>query len=179
MTLPAVPGDYAPGDTPTAAEINAIKAHAAYHVDRYTTVLRRGTLVQPIAHNALTPIQWQSVVGGYNGLGWSVGTPSRVPCPSGADGRFVVTLTAQFAAAAGGFRYTELIKNNTAGTAQPGLFVPGDVSLVAWLATTWEIQMVAGDYFEIRLYQNKTTVGNLNLDVAGESPQVSVRRVEL
>lgn len=177
MTLPAIPGDYAPGDTPTAAEINAIKAHAAYHVDRYTTVLRRGTLVQAIPHNTLTPIQWQTVVGGYNGLGWSVGTASRIPCPAGAGGRYSVVFTGQFAAAGGGHRYTELFKNNA--TSSLGLFVPGDATLVAWLATAWEVQMVPGDYLEIRLFQNKTSVGTLNLDVAGDAPQVSVRRVEL
>lgn len=179
MTLPALPADYAPDDTPTADEINAIKDHAGSHVERLTTVLRRGTLVQAIPHNALTPINWQTVVNGYNGMGWAVGTPSRIPCPSGGDGRFEVIFTGQLAAAAGGYRYTELIKNNTAANAQPGLFVPGDTTLVAWLATTWEVQLAAGDYFEIRLFQNKTSVGTLNLDVSGESPQVSVRRVEL
>lgn len=177
MTLPALPGDYAPDDTPTADELNAIKDHAGYHVDRLTTVVRRGTLVQSIPYNTLTPIQWQTVVGGYNGLSWSVGTPSRIPCPSGGDGRYAVILTAQIAAAAGGYRYTELLKNNA--TSQPGLFCPGDTSLVAWLATAWEVQMVAGDYFEIRVYQNRTAGTALNLDVAGDSPQLSVRRVEL
>jgi hypothetical protein len=177
MVLRALPPDYAPGDTPTAAQMNGLKDHARNSLDRYTTVLRRGTLVQQIPHNALTPISWQSVVGGYNGLGWAIGTPSRITCPSGADGRYAVILTAQFAAGAGGFRYTELLKNNA--TSQPGLFVPGDGTLVAWLATAWEVQMVAGDYFEIRLFHNKTTVGVLNLDVYGDSPQVSVRRVEL
>lgn len=177
MALRPLPADYAPGDMPTAAEMNGLKDHAAAHVDRFTTVLRRGTLVQAMPHNALTPIQWQSVVGGYNGLGWSVGTSTRIPCPTGCDGRYAVILTAQFAAGAGGFRYTELLKNGA--TSQPGLFVPGDGTLVAWLATAWEVQMVAGDYFEIRLFQNKTTVGTLNLDVYGDSPQVSVRRVEL
>lgn len=179
MALRPAPADYAPGDTPTAAEMNGLKDHAVNHVERLTTVLRRGTLVQLIPHNALTPVQWQTVVGGYNGMGWAVGTPSRIPCPSGGDGRYEVILTVQMAAAAGGYRYTELLKNNTAANAQPGLFAPGDATLVSWMATTWEIQMVAGDYFEIRLYQNKTTVGTLALDVAGESPQLSVRRVEL
>jgi hypothetical protein len=177
MVLRALPADYAPGDTPTADELNGMKDHAGNSLDRYTTVLRRGTLVQQIAHNSLVAIQWQSVVGGYNDLGWALGTSTRIPCPSSADGRYQVTFTGQLAAAAGGFRYTELLKNGT--TSQPGLFVPGDASLVAWLATTWEVQMVAGDYLEIRLYQNKTSVGVLNLDVAGDSPQVSVRRVEL
>ena len=178
MTLPALPTDYSPGDTPTADELNAIKEHAAYHLDRYTTVLHR-TLVQAITYNTLSAanaISWQTVVGAYNGLGWSSGTPTRIPCPSGADGRYQVTLTAQMAAGAGGFRYTYLAKNGTG--LQPGLFAPGDGTLTAWLATTWEVQMAVGDYVEIWLFQNRTAGTSLNLDVTGDAPQVSVRRVE-
>lgn len=177
MDLRALPADYAPGDTPTAAEMNGLKDHAGYHVDRYTTVLRRGTLVQSIPYNALTSVSWQTVVGGYNGLGWSVGTPTRIPCPSGADGRYAVIFTGQFAAAAGGFRYTFLTKNGAA--CQPGLFTPSDATLVAWMSTAWEVQMVAGDYIEVQVFHNRTGSTALNLDVYGDSPQVSVRRVEL
>lgn len=177
MTLPALPGDYAPDDTPTAAEINAIKDHAAYHVDRYTTVLRRGTLVQQIANNTLsstTAVSWQSVVGARNGLGWSVGTPTRIPIPSGADGRYQITFCGEFAAHATGKRYTTLGVNGS--FAKPGLFVPGDGTLTAFLATTWETELVAGDYVEVWLYQN--TGGLLNLNVTGESPEVTVRRMD-
>lgn len=177
MTLPLLPGDYAPDDTPTADELNAIKAHAAYHVDRHTTVLRRGTLVQQIANNTLsatTAVSWQSVVGGRNGLGWSVGTPTRIPIPSGADGRYGITFCGEFAAHATGKRYTALAKNGS--FIKPGLFVPGDSALTAFMATTWEAEFVGGDYFEIWLYQNSGAL--LNLNVTGESPEVSVRRLD-
>lgn len=178
MVLRALPADYAPGDVPTAAEMNGLKDHAGYHVDRYTTVLRRTTTVQLMAHNAFTAIQWNSVVSGYNGLGWSSGTSTRIPIPSGADGRFTFHFTGEFNAAAGGYRYTALAKNGA--LLQPGLFCPGDGTLTSWLATSWESQGVGGDYFEIWLYQNKTTVGTLALNVTtAEAPQVSVRRVEL
>jgi hypothetical protein len=157
MTLPLLPADYSLGDTPLADEINAIKAHAAYHVERLTTVLRRTGTVQPITFNALTSanaISWNTVVSGRNGMGWAIGTPTRIPCPSGGDGRYQFTLTAQMAAGAGGFRYTYLAKNGSG--IKPGLFAPGDGTLTAWLATTWETELAAGDYVEVWLFQNRT-----------------------
>lgn len=177
MTLRPVPGDYAPGDTPTAAEMNGLKDHAAYHVDRYTTVLRRGTLVQVISNNVLSSanaVAWQTVVNGRNDLGWSVGTPTRVPIPSGADGRYSIVFTGEFAANATGKRYTGLAKNGA--LIKPGLFVPGDATLVAWLATSWETEVVGGDYLEVWVYQNSG--GNLNLNVSAESPEVALRRLD-
>jgi len=175
VALPAVPSDLADGDTPPAQWFNDVKAHAAYHIDRYTTVLRRGTLVQSIANNTLsstTAVSWQSVVGGRNGLGWSSGTATRVPVPSGADGRYEITFSGEFAANATGKRYTALAKNGT--LIKPGLFVPGDGTLTAFLATTWETEVVGGDYLEVWLFQNSGA--GLNLNVTGESPEVTVRR---
>lgn len=177
MVLRALPPDYAPGDTPTATQMNGLKDHAGNNLDRYTTVLRRGTLVQAIAHNAFVAINWQTVVSGYNGLGWAVGTPSRITIPSGADGRYSVKFAGQFAAAAGGFRYSALAKNGA--VAKPGVFTPSDGTLVAWLSTSWGVQVVAGDYLEVWVYQNKTSVGTLNLDVYQDSPEVEIMRTEL
>lgn len=180
MVLRALPADYASGDTPTADEMNGLKDHAGNSLARYTTVLRRATLVQAMPYNTINStaaIQWQSVVGGYNGLGWAVGTPSRIPCPSGAGGRYQVTFTGIFAAAAGGFRYSGLAKNGT--FVQSGSSTLGDATLTAWMGSGFEVQMVAGDYIEVWLYQNRTAGTALNLDVSGETPQVSVRRVEL
>lgn len=177
MTLPTLPADYSPGDTPTADEINAIKEHAAYHVDPLTTVLHR-TLVQSLTYNAFTTISWQTVVNSRNGMGWAIGSPTRITCPSGGDGLYEVKLTAAIATAAGGFRYTYLLKNG-AGL-QPGLFAPGDGALESWVSTTWGgVTLAAGDYLEIQLFQNRTAGTAVNLQVSGDSPQVTVRRTDL
>lgn len=182
MTTPLrpLPADYAPGDTPTAAEMNGLKDHAGNSIERLTTVVRRGTLVQAMPHNTLnstSAVQFQTVVGGYNGIGWAVGTPSRFTCPSGGNGRYEIKFTGSLAPGAGGLRAPALAKNGA--LAQLGAMSPGDASLSAWLNASWETSMVAGDYVEVWVFQNKTTVGTLNLDVVGESPQATIKRVEL
>lgn len=177
MTLPTLPGDYAPGDRPTAEDLNAIKDHAGYHIDRLTTVLKRTGTVQNISNNVLSSanaVSWNGIINGRNGLGWVLTTPTRIPIPAGADGRYSVVFSGEFTANATGKRYTALGKNGT--FIQPGLFAVGDASLTSFLASAWETEVVGGDYLEVWLYQNSG--GTLSLTINGEAPQVAIRRLD-
>lgn len=174
MVLRALPADYAPGDTPTAAEMNGLKDHAGSHVEQLNTVVTKA-LVTPIATNTTTTISWASVRNNRNGMGWAVGTPSRLPVPAGGDGLWEFSVCAQFDAInSTGFRQIDALKNGT--TVLPGLAIPGSNAVFGAINVVWQLDMVAGDYFELRAWQNSGV--SINIMVSGISPQVSARRIQ-
>ena len=176
MTLPLLPGDYAPDDTPTAAELNAMLAHLrAANVEQYNTIVARTTLVQAISTGTVTPISWQVALSGRNGMGWSVGVPTRLTVPSGGGGLWEFVTCLRFANIATGYRIVQLRVDGA--TTHPGDNTVGSAAVFGEMTSMWHLDLTAGQYVEILVWQNSG--GTVNLDVAGIAPQCSARRIAL
>lgn len=176
MALRPLPADYADGDTPTHDELNGLKDHAGNHVEQLLTVLTRNTLIQQVSTNTMTAVSWQAAVNNRNGLGWTVGSPTRLTVPPGGAGVWSVNAGLQLEATSNtGFRQVQLTKNGNIGI--PGLAVPGSTAVYGVLSVTWELDLVVGDYLEVHVWQNSGVT--INLMVFGSRPQVSMRRVAL
>jgi altronate dehydratase len=173
LTLPALPGPYAPGDTPLASELNAIIDNVEFAVDpTYAQCVLQLNAYKAVAHNTTTVISWDSARIDNEGM-WSSATPSVATIRT--SGLYTLGLQA--------------ILNGTVGTGHMWGFVTVNGTNIAtdsevFLGTSGDgraaagsqpQRLVAGDV--IRGYVHQTSGGSLSLQNDYGGTKLSIMRI--
>jgi hypothetical protein len=173
VTLPALPGPYAPGDTPLASELNAIVDNVEFAVDpTYAQCVVQLNAYKAIAHNTFTVISWDSARLDNEGM-WSSATPSVATIRT--SGLYTIGLQAILSGTVGtghmwGFitvNGTD-VKNNTEvflGTSGDGRAAAGSQPQ----------RLVAGDVIRSQVHQ--TSGGSLSLQSDHGGTKMSIMRI--
>lgn len=119
---------------------------------------------QSVSDSVTTTLLMDSEDTDVSGMHSTSVNTSRVTVPVGGDGFYAVIARAMFAANATGTRQLRITKNG-GGTPLVIQLAEGHATIDRTMQAVSAIQMAAGDYFEIDVFQSSG--GNLNVGIAG------------
>lgn len=133
---------------------------------------------QTIGNNTETAMSWSSAPRNPNTM-WAAGNPTRITIPSGQSGLYLLTGALVFNINGTGGRTVHLRKNGTGDFRRMGS-TPGITSIHSEMTFAYPVELVAGDYFEIFVWQNSG--GNLDVRSGStggsdDTPYVLIRKV--
>ena len=103
-----------------------------------------------LANNVVTTMSWSFVAMDSSGY-WSAAAPTRLTVPKGRGGVYLVVANGTFAAGAEADRLVRIVKNTATLVAEARLVEAGSTISVT---ATQLVQLNAGDYVEMQMYQN-------------------------
>jgi len=119
-----------------------------------------GTAVQSIPNATDTILTFNSEAWDTDGYHSTSTNTSRITIPTGLGGKYLVTMNTLPALNGTGGRYLEIYKNGARLVNDIG--VKGDASIYVNVGGTFVVNLVAGDYIEMLVYQDSGGALNFN-----------------
>jgi hypothetical protein len=173
VTLPALPGPYAPDDSPLASELNAIVDNVEFAVDpTYAQCVLRLNAYKAIATGTYTLVNWDAATVDNEGM-WSSATPGVATIRTA--GLYVVGLQGIISGTVGtGHFWGFVTKNGTDVSVNSFIFI-GTSGDGRGAAGSQPERCVAGDV--IRAYVRQSSGGTLSLQNDYGGTKLSLMRV--